>query len=88
MKKLIIPVILATIGTGTAFATNASSKTKAPVAGYRIVNVGTNQTLCVDAQQTCSDIDGPVCRWSVDGVTPLYRFNTPTMCGAELHKVP
>lgn len=87
MKKLIIPAILLSIGTGAAFATNAG-KASAPVAGYRLINVGGTQTLCVETGETCSDIDGPVCKWSVDGTSDLREFDTTTMCGEVLHRVP
>lgn len=86
MKKLILPAILLSIGVGAAFATNANSnKAKASIAGYRIVDLGGGNTLCVDAQKTCSDIDGPVCTWT-DGITALREFSSPTMCGNILHE--
>jgi len=89
MKKLIIPVILVSLGTGAAFATSAKSNDiKAPATAYRVVEVGPNQTICVDAQQTCSDQHGPICTWSADPSVQLHRFDTPTMCGDFLYKVP
>lgn len=90
MKKFIIPAILVSLGTGAAFAGNADNrKAKALEAGYRIVTVGENQTVCVDAQQSCDNVQSPnICKWSGDGVTNLHQFDTPTMCGELLYKIP
>lgn len=89
MKKLIIPVILVSLGTGAAFATSAKSNDiNAPVAAYQILELGPNQTVCVNAEQTCSDIEGEICTWSEDENVQLHRFDTPTMCGDFLYKVP
>lgn len=87
MKKLIIPAILVSLGTGAAFATNATSgkNGKAPVSAYREVTIGPNQTVFVDAQQMCSDVEGDVCTWSGDGVTKLHELNI-TSCGNFLYK--
>jgi hypothetical protein len=90
MKKFIIPAILVSLGTGAAFAGNADNKkAKALQAGYRIVTVDENQTVCVDARQSCDDIQTPdICKWSVDNTTNLHQFDTPTMCGELLYKIP
>ena len=90
MRKFIIPAILVSLGTGAAFAGNANArKAKALKAGYRIVNVGPNQTACVNARQNCDDVESPnICKWSGDGTTNLHQFDTPTMCGELLYKIP
>ncbi len=89
MKKLIIPAVLLSLGTGAAFATSAKSNERsAPLTAYRIVQAGPNQTICVDTQQTCSDVEGEICTWSADPAVKLHRFDTPTMCGEFLYKVP
>ncbi|WP_027375699.1 DUF6520 family protein [Kaistella palustris] len=87
MKKLIIPAILVSLGTGAAFATPATGSDSTTPA-FRIVSVGPNQTVCVDAQQDCTTAGADICTWSVDGTTPLHQFDTPTMCGELLYKVP
>jgi len=88
MKNLIIPVLLLMAGTGAAFATSsAPNEAKAPVSGYRLVEVDEEVTLCVNANKTCTDVDtGVVCTWT-DNVTPLREFSTPTMCGEILHEI-
>ncbi|MGE6394343.1 DUF6520 family protein [Chryseobacterium scophthalmum] len=90
MKKFIIPAILVSLGTGAAFAGTANEKkTKSLIPAYRIVTVGENQTVCVDAQQSCDDVETPnICKWSSDTSVNLHRFDTPTMCGELLYKIP
>jgi len=90
MKKFILPAILVSLGSGAAFAGNANSvKAKALTAGYRIVNVGPNETVCVNAQQQCDNVESDeICTWNVDGVTQLHSPDNPTMCGSFLYKIP
>ncbi|TXF77795.1 DUF6520 family protein [Chryseobacterium sp.] len=85
MKKLIFPVALVVIGAGSAFATKASNaKDDAIVPAYRM---DPESGLCVEANQQCSTLGGPVCKWAADGVTVLHDEPiSPTECGAELFK--
>lgn len=85
MKKLMIPVALVLMGTGAAFATNAANGSKTMISPtYR---VDENSGLCVQVNQTCSEIPGDVCTWSGDGVSVLHDAPvSPTECGAILFK--
>ncbi|MBP0612959.1 hypothetical protein J8J42_07860 [Chryseobacterium sp. cx-311] len=86
MKKLILPVALVVTAAGGAFATQANTAKNATVVpAYRMDPVS---GLCVYADQECSTINGPVCTWNVDNVTPLHSSPlSPTECGAELFKI-
>lgn len=86
MKKLIFPIALLVIGGGSAFATqSANADEKVIVPAYRM---DPESGLCILANQDCSTSGGPICRWSVDGVTPLHDAPTSaTECGNELFKL-
>jgi len=85
MKKLMIPVALILMGTGAAFATKAAKGNLALITPtYRI---DPNSGLCVQENQTCSTVESTVCKWSVDGVTPMHDLpKSPTECGDVLFK--
>lgn len=90
MKKILFPVILVALGTGSAFATMLAKKSTQDLAsGYRIVNFGGGQFQCEDADQECSTIvSGDACEWSVDTSVELHRIGSDTMCGTPLYKIP
>lgn len=85
MKKLIFPVVLVVTAAGGAFATQTgTAKDAALVPAYR---VDPDSGLCVAAGQQCDTMGNIVCRWSVDGITPLHAAPvSPTQCGKELFK--
>lgn len=85
MKNLFFSAFIVLVGTGAAFASKKADNSKsAIVSGYRF---DAAQGLCVNAQQSCSDIQTEeVCQWSEDGST-LRRFGE-TMCGLPLYKIP
>lgn len=85
MKKLMIPVALVLMGTGAAFAGKAVNGSKDMISPtYR---VDENSGLCLEVDQTCSEMPGDVCTWSGDGVSVLHKTQTsPTECGAILFK--
>ena len=86
MKKLIFPVALVVTAAGGAFATQANTAKDATIVpAYRM---DPESGLCVDADQVCSTIVGPVCTWNVDNATPLHDSPlSATECGQELFKI-
>lgn len=80
-----IAVALVLMGTGAAFATKAAKENAAMISPvYRIDSAS---GLCEQVNQTCSDIQGDVCTWAVDGTTALHDAPTsPTECGRVLFK--
>ncbi|EFK35734.1 MULTISPECIES: hypothetical protein [Chryseobacterium] len=90
MKKILFPVILVALGTGSAFATMVAKKsTRALEPAYRIVSLGGGQFQCEDADQECSNIvSGDVCEWALDTSVELHRIGSGTMCGTPLYKIP
>lgn len=82
MKKLLLPALIVAMGAGAAFAGNMM---KFNETGY-VYDEG--QELCIADTKMCGeDETNPTCTWSVDGVTPLQRFVSPTECGKILHEI-
>ncbi|OCK51214.1 hypothetical protein BA768_17370 [Chryseobacterium sp. CBo1] len=89
MKKLIFPVVLVLMGTGSAFATKMVKESKQAIeAGYRLVNHGEGQFECINADQDCSNVaSGKVCTWSADPSVQLRAVGSETMCGELLYEI-
>ncbi|MBN9312955.1 MAG: hypothetical protein BGO40_10695 [Chryseobacterium sp. 39-10] len=90
MKKIVLPVILIIVGTGSAFATMMAKKSMTAVNGYKIINTGGGQFTCEDVGQKCSTTAvGDYCRWSSDNNVILHEIDSPeTMCGDPLYELP
>ncbi|WP_262152710.1 DUF6520 family protein [Chryseobacterium foetidum] len=91
MKKILFPVVLIVLGTGSAFATMmAKENKKAIVKGYRIVDVGGGQFECQNTLQDCSNIAiGAFCQWTADPNVELHNAGaSETMCGDNLYELP
>lgn len=90
MKKILFPVLLVALGTGSAFATmSVKQSTNALESAYVIVDEGGGQFRCEDADQECSDVAlGPFCIWEQDNTTELRSVGSGTMCGNKLHQIP
>lgn len=90
MKKILFPVVLVLLGTGSAFATKvANESNKAVVKGYRIVAIGGGQFECQNTQQDCSTVNnGNVCLWADDSSVELHSAASETMYGDNLYELP
>lgn len=88
IRKFVLPVVLLTIGVGSAFATNLNKKSsKIVVQGYRFDPLATG-VKCIPTDVECKTEDGPACTWN-DGSNShiLYQYINDTMCGQQLSKI-